>query len=380
MADTSGHAESDQGLIDRLSHKPPEVGDASGMIRIKDDETPKIPRLGRAPMSTIGQLDKLPLEVIHMILNGLDFRSISRFSRTSLRASAIVQSLHTYRDLMQYAPRALAALAMTGLITQHSANTLHIALQSQNCSSCRSWHGTYLFLPTCVRCCWNCLVDNKSFWMIPRGVAARCFRITLRQVDQLPVLRTIPGWYCVGYKSIHQKAPQQMVCIGSAKKLALTIHGSEAKIKSLGKEGGRHLSSLRQNHYRHYRAAQLQPYSTDPILLRGKREPINDPYGGIASIIFPSAAGGVAEYSFWCRGCHWISKNIGMLESSVQARLLPDNLEPVIPLLKLPLRARSRENFLLHIRHCYGIRQIAQEAGLEHWLREITATPIDQWT
>lgn len=215
--------------------------------------------------------------------------------------------------------------------------------------------------------------------MMPRGAAALCFHMSLRQVDQLPIVRIIPGWYCVGSITIHQKKPQKVVCVGSAKQLALASHGSETRMTELAK-GKRQLSHRTQLHYGHYRAAQLQPYDTDPILIPSKRNPMDDPFPGIASITFPSTASSVVEHGLWCLGCDWIFRNYCSLDPSVQSRLMPNCLGSAGTLRNLAFRERSRKNFLRHVQKCYGVRQIAAKAGLDEWLQGIAHVTIDQWT
>lgn len=98
--------------------------------------------------SSIGILDCLPLEILQWALNLLDFQSLSRVSHASLLAKRVVESLPSYRDLMEHAPQTLKALELTGLVHVHSAAALHDTLQSEACVSCGEY-GAFLSLLTC---------------------------------------------------------------------------------------------------------------------------------------------------------------------------------------------------------------------------------------
>ncbi|KAK5989025.1 hypothetical protein PT974_10523 [Cladobotryum mycophilum] len=360
----------DYGLISRLSHICPEAEHHAGMIRV--DESPKPSRITRDMASSIGVLDTFPVEVMHLILGEADFQSISRFSLTSLRAYNIVQTLHAYRDLMEYAPKALVALSRTRLIQYHSAATLHAALQSQACISCGEY-GAYLFLPTCQRCCWWCLDKNRSLQVMPRGAAGICFSLTSRQLDELPTMLSLPGHYFHGHRDIRHKKRSKLVCVGAAKKRSLSIYGSEEEIARLPLIKRPRLSERRLYEYGIYQAASLEPSSQDPLMLPDLRRSMADPCGGMASICFPSLVHNRLETRLWCLGCDWLSDNHATrLTSPTISRLIPDNLNPDDVYRGMRLRARSRSNFLRHIKHCFGVRKVARRVGLGSWARGLT--------
>ncbi|KAL2258470.1 hypothetical protein VTK26DRAFT_8212 [Humicola hyalothermophila] len=89
-----------------------------------------------------------------------------------------VRSHRQYRDLLQFAPKALLALAKTCVAHLHSVSVLHSALRADRCAGCRDF-GPYLFLPSCERCCWNCLTLDPAF----------------RMADQLPPFYALPDYY-----------------------------------------------------------------------------------------------------------------------------------------------------------------------------------------
>lgn len=361
----------DELLLKKLSHGLPDgveqyVRSVSNYIEIKEK------KMYYCPESTIGNLQKFPIELLHNVFDMLDFQSLLRFSRASVRASTLVQTSPLYRDLITYAHQGLAALAFSRLISYHPAGTLRAALRSQNCLSCGNF-GPVLLLASCERCCWICALRNQSLWVLPRGVAAKCFRIPLRQVDQLPGILRLPRYARGGYAI---QEPENFVSVAYAKRLALAIHGSEEKIRDI--PISTYLSDTKRELYAHYRAAQLQPYNTDPLLISTTFNSIEDPYEGNAHTELPSIASGIVDHGFFCKGCQWIRENYYPTFDELTS-LVPMNLEPKEPLFDLIFRARSREGFLHHIRMCYGVRRILGRNGLEHWGQEIAHIPINQW-
>ncbi|EFY98143.1 F-box domain protein [Metarhizium robertsii] len=362
----SGDSMLDELLLEKLSYRylsniEQYVSRWSKDIEIKE------PRMDYDPKTSVGHLEKLPIEILHNVFEMLDFQSLLRFSGACRRASILVQTSPVYRDLIEYAHRGLAALAFSGLIGHHPAGALRAALRSQNCFSC-GHYGQLLFLPSCQRCCRICASRNQSLWVLPRGVAAKCFRIPLRQVDQLPgILRLL----MYPHGRFATPKPESFVSVACAKRLALAIHGSEKKITDL--PISTRLSDTKRELYAHYRAAQLRPYTTDPLLISTTFNDIEDPHESYAHIYLPSIASGVVYHGFLCRGCLWMRQNYHPKRDK-STSLVPMDRGPA----DLILRARSREGFLRHIRMCFGVRLIVATNGLEHWGQEIAHIPINQ--
>ncbi|KAL9532994.1 hypothetical protein SMMN14_03534 [Sphaerulina musiva] len=240
-----------------IGHQPRHIID--GVIRLTEAEAaaPKPSTIHRASPSSpsiLGTLDTLPLEILHAIFAGLDFKSLLHISATCLRGIDVVKSLPEYRDLTSHAPLALAALGKTRLIRHHTATDLHTALLSPSCTSCNQY-GAFLFLPTCQRCCYHCLRRNRSFWVIPLSVARKCFSLSVAEVKSIPKLRSIPGKYFVGY-CISRQRSVGLVSVSHAKELSIKIHGSQEKMR-LDLEAQR--SSLSISDFHTFRVLQQAP-------------------------------------------------------------------------------------------------------------------------
>lgn len=124
----------------------------------------------KAPHSSLGRLDKLPMELLFLTFNYLDFRSLSRVLRLSWKGKAVVEALPVYRQVMEHCPTLLTALGQTRLLSFHSGPSILQTLRSDQCASC-SYFGGFIFLPTCERICFECLRENVAFWIITPALA-----------------------------------------------------------------------------------------------------------------------------------------------------------------------------------------------------------------
>ncbi|KAF4993949.1 hypothetical protein FDECE_13267 [Fusarium decemcellulare] len=333
------------------------------MITISEPLKPMEANIQDRP-SSLGILDRLPAELLHGVLSELDFRSMTRFSRGSIRARNMLQSLPAYRDLMNHAPQAVAALGQTKLIHLHSASELLAALRTECCATCLEY-GAYLFLPTCERCCWQCLRSNLTRRVISPTAAGRIFALLPKMVQQLPVMFSIPGAYGVARKPA--QAPHKLVSVSAAKKLAMSIHGS---VVNLIEVSVRRKSTGPTAYTTRYLEAAFLDSTTDsdPLMMPDQGGIGVDPYFGMASIPFPSLpTPDVVDTGLWCKGCEWMyeRQKSRQLPAHVIANTVPVACDPDRVLLGLARRARSRMGFLGHIRSCYGARQLLANEGVE---------------
>lgn len=355
-------------LIARYSYQP--YGLLKGMIMLREPVEQTTFRRDSAS-SHLGRLDELPVEILYFVLGLLDLRSISHLSEASLRGHVVVRSFHIYRDLLKYASHPLTVLGRTRCIRHHSATTLHTALFSQDCVSCGHF-GAFLFLPTFERCCYECLSKNQSLWVAPRALVKKCFDLDGHQIKGLPVLRSLPGLYQIGTQAeISRNRRLNLVSVKSAKALGLKVHGSTTNMPdwaSLCRPWGPSTKNLKENNYlRWLQDAPMQPLDGDQFLLPPQPHEPNDKYCGMACIPFPSIGrDGQQESGLWCRGCEWAFENLlyedeQEIEAALGYSISPD-CEVECVLLSLKHRARSKMEFARHIRNCYGVRKLSDEA------------------
>ena len=334
-------------LIERFSWRPAYIVDS--MIRIDDTiQSTVIPPSFTS--SSVGSLEAFPLELLHSICNSLDFQSLSRFSRVSHQANRIVESLPAYQRLMKHASTALIALSRTKLITVHTVATIHAALLAHTCVSCRKF-AAFLFLPTCERCCYKCLYEERSLQVIEHPMAEYCFGLSQEDLDQIPNMLSIPGTYSAGHAlELHTKS-FKLVSLKEAHALGISIHGSQEAMESTRVPKDALLESNGQTHP--LRRSQR-------ITGRETANRLDDEFCGVASIPFPFLRpDGQLENGLWCPGCRITSENymnVPTLLSDWPTRALQ-----LRKLLTVEFQARSRYGLLKHIRHCQGAKDLLRE-------------------
>ena len=331
-----------------------------GMIKV--DKSPMPSSIKRAPgiSASLGRLDTLPLEILHCIFAALDFQSLSRVSKTCLRGIEVVESLREYRDMIRHAPRAIAALGRTRQVCYHAASTLHNTLLSKECASCGRF-GAFLFLPTCKRCCYDCLWQNPSLWVMPISAAAKCFGLPTSLVKTLPTMLSLPGNYQVRF-GVSVTRRRRLVSLAAAKKLAIDHFGSEERVAGLlevRRTAG--LSSQEYFDLRWLQAAPMQPPGPEISTRVKEADTPNDSCSGVASIPFPHlSTGNKLEHGLWCKGCEhtfrlW-SQN-GVVPDNFSRSL--DETENVRRALSAVRdRARSTTALLEHTTRCSGAQAL----------------------
>ncbi|EFR00206.1 hypothetical protein MGYG_03209 [Nannizzia gypsea CBS 118893] len=346
---------SDEYLIANLAHRPPHQ--LAGRISISNPAKPSALPLCDGP-SSMGIFDHLPLEILQAILNLLDFQALSRLLRTSQRAKRAIECLPAYRELMEHAPDTLTALGKSCLITAHSAAKLRAVLRTESCAWC-SEYGPFLFLPTCERCCYECQRSNPSLWVMTADLARYCFKISTPKLREIPVMRSIYGVYDVSHElSRHRRL--KLVSVRAAKELSLATSGSPAAT----------VSNQRNNaHLAHFQNAPLEPAAQDDE--SGVKSRINycsqtDECCGMGSICFPSLQpDNSVERGLWCRGCFRASEQYRF--SSLATGHAIQNVHPPRALIGTNLCARSKKQFLEHIKNCDGSLEL--QANLRRGLQ-----------
>lgn len=379
----------------RLRRRPPEL--MEGMINLEEDQWAYDPELevDETQSTPLGRLDTLPLELLHEILSMLDFKTIMNVSETCTRGLTIVRSLPAYRDLIEHAPQVLGALGWTGLIVWHSAATLHRTLQTSACVSCGEF-GAFLFLPTCERCCNQCLITNPALWVISPQTAKIAFGTTNAQLKRSPVLRSLPSTYYMPREvmryspeyhwmdlAISRKQRLRLVSVKAAKILALESIADEEALKEEFRKH-RDYGNFSRDFIRILLEAPLQgPCCAVSERVDGYGRDPKDKHCFMASMPFPHVtADGKRDAGHWCKGCQFALDEYYFTRRDTTAPNWPRNSPPAwiaqnipIPqglaaerhLERLTRIGRSRKEFTEHLKDCAGAKQLTavrKEKGL----------------
>ena len=290
----------------------------------------------------------------------LDLQTISRISRVSVQGLTVVQSLPAYQELLEHVPCVVAVLSQTKLLSLHSMIQLRGVLRSDRCECCPEY-GAYLFLPTCVRCCWECLNINPSLRAISLKDAKKYFGLKERHLKQLPVLHTIPGNYIF---TENTQVSSSLISAVAAKELGIMVHGSAENLANSLVRRFKAAKSITIGRF--LQRASATPLGEDPLAgpCQGNIPPYD--FFGMASIPIPSLqAPGIVEDGLWCKGCRYTFElhGSGRLDPVVLSWIIPPEWDPYRVLHGMSRRARSKTGFLEHTRHCYGAQELIRDSA-----------------
>lgn len=251
-------------------------------------------------LQTLGQLDLLPLEIIHSILQLLNLQTLTLMQSINHRSKLLVDSLPQHREIVTHAPNALRAILSTGLSRQFTINDLSTALRAEECFDCGEF-GTYLYLLECRRYCSLCLAEDPNIQPVPRCLVRLIFGLPPQIIHKLPCMQSLPLRYSMDRPQREgDKKRVPLVNLNAAREAAKKFHGSEEAMES-------HVliqDLLRFTYSRGGVGSRMSFWMQRRKQMQNKR-------GGssigplMASIRFPTldASSGTLEWGLSCKGC-----------------------------------------------------------------------------
>lgn len=196
--------------------------------------------------------------------------------------------------------------------------------------------------------------------MITPATAGKAFALSLKQVQKLPVLYSIPGRYGIARKEVRQ---HQLVSVSAARDLALSTHGSAENVAKLTARMRYKLSTAGE--IRYLQRAFTTAIGRDPLMVPDQGNRGVDPFFGLASTPSPSIPGtpGTPEDGLWCKGCERTFEaftNCRMATDVIIARV-PSDCSPQRVFFGLTRRAHSRIGLLEYSQRCYGAQYFLQQ-------------------
>ena len=332
-------------VISHLSWRSPYAERA--MVEIRGTCAPNFLAVLPNTTSSAGLLDTLPLELLYLVLNDLDFQSLFAFLMANTRCRTLVESFPTYKRTVAHAAGVLVAVNRTKVLPIHTAAQIYAALTSEICFLCNDY-GPFLFLLTAERCCLNCLRDDQSLRVFSFSRAASCFGLARSELAKLPSMRGLPGTYCIGTTIRHQRG-LTLVGVNHARARGIAVHGSEAAMQEYvaRKNASSVASYLRKS------PSSQSRYPTSPAMYL--EDPI-DRFCGMASTPSPSLnVLGNPEDGLWCLGCHDdFDKWSRFKTRDLSGDDAEDECARTQRLWSRACRAWSRSKFVDHVQHCQG--------------------------
>ncbi|KAF7560269.1 hypothetical protein G7046_g3890 [Stylonectria norvegica] len=190
----------------------------------------------------LGNLDRLPPELIDKVLYNLDILSYFRFRQVNRPARVIATDQRDYALVAKHGLEGLRSLLRTKLAHHFTVADLHLPLITENCLLCGAFGG-FLFLPTAMRCCFACIRASRKLRMVCPSVFAAIVGMPVSRLLRLigPLLCPVPGTYSWVETSI--KLPKYLIAEQQASEtlasLDLLSKGAEYSISSRKQQGSR---------------------------------------------------------------------------------------------------------------------------------------------
>jgi hypothetical protein len=185
-------------------------------------------------LSTLGVLDKLPLELLNAILRGFDIRTVFKLRMLNRRMRMIIDTFSPYKTIARHAPEVVAALIRTGVASFFTLDKVHYALCTPACHVCGKL-GSFLWIPGCIRCCFPCLLEEPELMPMTKQDAKAAFGLTESSLVNVPIMTTLPGTYTLDRKPYRRE--RLLVSRERARQVAVVVHGGEEGLEKYIKFG-----------------------------------------------------------------------------------------------------------------------------------------------
>lgn len=189
----------------------------------------KLPELALArPECKLGPLDKLPLELLHIIVPELDICSLEHLRLTNRRAQQVVSSHIQYRAIKAHASDAIRAILAIEAGQRITLQMLYDTLCTAECVTCGDFGG-YVYLITCKRVCYFCFTGHPNYLPLRYKRAIEMFGLDRKILLGLPQIRSIPGvWTHLGKR---ERGRIWLVDPVSASSAGIKQHGGRAAME-----------------------------------------------------------------------------------------------------------------------------------------------------
>ncbi|KFA62886.1 hypothetical protein S40285_02234 [Stachybotrys chlorohalonatus IBT 40285] len=149
-----------------------------------------------SPAAGLGVLDRLPAELLFIIIFMLDLRSLFHFRQLNRQTRVLLSEVREYQLTAQHGLEALQRLLCSGLAPAFTIEDLYEPIVSNKCSACGGY-GQCLFLFTLEKCCYTCLTSIERYRVVALSTFASHAHISPRRLLRIPALsfRT-PSWWC----------------------------------------------------------------------------------------------------------------------------------------------------------------------------------------
>ena len=144
----------------------------------------------------LGNLARLPAELLHEVLPRMDMASLFALRQANLSSRRAVDSLPQYRRVASHGLDVFCALLRTRLAAHVSLLEFYDVLCTKDCAICGRKLAEFVSLLAWGRCCFACLhKDVPEVRVQALASAQRQFGLTAAEAGQLRSFKTLPGTY-----------------------------------------------------------------------------------------------------------------------------------------------------------------------------------------
>lgn len=144
------------------------------------------------PTAGLRRLDRLPVEVLSMIVLNMDVRSCLAFRSTNRNARQIVSHLREYTVVATHAVEAIQTIVKTDVCGIITIGDVYRLLCSKSCHLClKDGRANYISLPLIARICYDCHCRHPVKMVSAASLASlsRIPRKTMTAQRHLPIFR-----------------------------------------------------------------------------------------------------------------------------------------------------------------------------------------------
>ncbi|KAL5335000.1 hypothetical protein BJX70DRAFT_402056 [Aspergillus crustosus] len=353
------------------------------LFRIHEANLYKAPRskCSRGKPRSIGQLRRLPLEILHAVFLNLDYTTLNNLRLVNRTARRIIESLPAYALLRNHALETLRAMDELKCSSYFAIGDLFAEFCHPWCRTCGEGEfGALLYLPTLSRSCFKCNLVRGEYQ--PGLVSDICFAYALSKRDISNKSRPLPIIHRMSYNPPIR--PIRIADVEMALELARSIHGSNFEAVQRARK------SREKSAYKAYERAMDEwksiKYDTVPTPRRPRRPRQRVPlrtcdkpdrrsgdlvrsWRSCATIAFPcfDRKTRTVEPGVYCRACtyHWE-------EMATDWWVGPLVFDPHPPNREARFRAFRERDIPAHFVVCENVRREydLSERTLEDWNRD----------
>lgn len=176
----------------------------------------------------LGILSRLPIELLLTALEDLSIPDLMRFRHCNRSAASLVDSNPLLRAIIRFAPNVLKGIIALRVTASITARQLRRKCKQKYCDDCGEL-APYLYLPTCLRACLNCIRPVGGRRIEPplsKWEMLHFYEIEPQESEFIPSFQFLPATFTNGVHRFRISTPQMFYDQETVRRKRLETHGS----------------------------------------------------------------------------------------------------------------------------------------------------------